>query len=112
VRQPVVHERPVGPRHVERQLVEPVELGVRIGLVERDRELHLGAVAVEHDRLQPGRRAVQLDRRVDGLLIQVKHDRVVGRELVAGGLEGRDVVKLGVQALPFRLIDVDRVRPD
>ena len=105
----IVQERPIGARHVEHQLRHAVELAARVGLVERDVELHLGAVAVERDRLVPGRSAVQLDGGVaHRLAAEVKDGRMVDDE-VGPALERGQIVEFGLHRRPVGVADIHRV---
>ena len=93
-------------------LPTPWKRAVRVRALEREVELHLGAVTVEHDGLQPGRLAVQLDGRVGhGLAVHAQDDGVIGGERQPGG-EVRQVVELRHQAVPFRGGDLEAVGPD
>jgi len=113
VGQAIVQEGPVAARHVEHQLLDAVELAVRIVLVERDVELHLLPVAVEHHRPRPRRLPVQLEGGVgDGLAVQVEHHRVPRHEVVPLGEQRGGVVELRQDGVPVVGRDVDRIRPE
>ena len=107
----IVQEGPVGARHVEHELRHAVKRAAGVDLVERQIELHLGAVTVEGDGLVPGRRAVKLDSGViHRFAVQVKNDRVIDGEL-GPALERRHILELGVDRRPLRRADIHGICP-